>query len=106
DDHLRNHGFLHERGGWALSPVFDVNPNPDTDTPRRTTIGGASRREDALAALHAYAGDFDLDDKAAARVLSEVRAAVSGWRDIAAANSVPEKQMEMFGDAFWTPNKP
>lgn len=106
DDHLRNHGFLHERGGWALSPVFDVNPNPDTDTPRRTTIGGASRREDALAALHSYAGDFDLDDKAAARVLSEVRAAVSGWRDIAAANSVPEKQMEMFGDAFWTPNKP
>ncbi|MCZ3388065.1 MAG: type II toxin-antitoxin system HipA family toxin [Actinomycetia bacterium] len=106
DDHLRNHGFLDERGGWALSPVFDVNPNPDTDTPRQTTIGGASRREDALAGAHSYAGDFDLDDQAATRVLSEVRAAVFGWRDIAAANSVPEKQMEMFGDAFWTPKKP
>lgn len=26
DDHLRNHGFLRGRGGWALSPAFDVNP--------------------------------------------------------------------------------
>jgi hypothetical protein len=29
DDHLRNHGFILERGGWRLSPMFDVNPNPD-----------------------------------------------------------------------------
>ena len=29
DDHLRNHGFLADRGSWALSPVFDVNPQPD-----------------------------------------------------------------------------
>lgn len=29
DDHLRNHGFLLTRGGWRLSPAYDVNPNPD-----------------------------------------------------------------------------
>jgi serine/threonine-protein kinase HipA len=29
DDHLRNHGFLHERAeSWELSPAFDLNPNP------------------------------------------------------------------------------
>ena len=28
DDHLRNHGFLRRGGGWALSPAFDVNPEP------------------------------------------------------------------------------
>ena len=29
DDHLRNHGFLHERGeSWILSPAFDLNPSP------------------------------------------------------------------------------
>src|SRR5580692_9786266 len=29
DDHLRNHGFLHERGdSWMLSPALDLNPNP------------------------------------------------------------------------------
>lgn len=25
-DHLRNHGFLYEAGGWYLSPVYDLNP--------------------------------------------------------------------------------
>lgn len=29
DDHLRNHGFLLTEKGWRLSPLFDVNPNPD-----------------------------------------------------------------------------
>lgn len=29
DDHLRNHGFLLTARGWRLSPLFDVNPNPD-----------------------------------------------------------------------------
>lgn len=29
DDHLRNHGFLLTEAGWRLSPMFDVNPNPD-----------------------------------------------------------------------------
>ena len=29
DDHLRNHGFLLTDRGWRLSPMFDVNPNPD-----------------------------------------------------------------------------
>lgn len=28
DDHLRNHGFIMEDGGWRLSPVYDINPNP------------------------------------------------------------------------------
>ena len=27
DDHLRNHGFIREAGGWRLSPAYDVNPN-------------------------------------------------------------------------------
>lgn len=27
DDHLRNHGFLLTKGGWVLSPLYDVNPN-------------------------------------------------------------------------------
>ena len=33
DDHLRNHGFLLTDGGWRLSPMFDVNPNPDGGEP-------------------------------------------------------------------------
>lgn len=33
DDHLRNHGFLHQRADvWRLAPAFDLNPNPAPGT--------------------------------------------------------------------------
>lgn len=28
DDHLRNHGFILDKKGWTLSPLYDINPNP------------------------------------------------------------------------------
>ncbi|MFC0308410.1 type II toxin-antitoxin system HipA family toxin [Gallibacterium trehalosifermentans] len=28
DDHLRNHGFIYQNSGWALSPAYDLNPSP------------------------------------------------------------------------------
>lgn len=31
DDHLRNHGFLLQKNGWCLSPLYDVNPCPYGD---------------------------------------------------------------------------
>lgn len=31
DDHLRNHGFIYDRKGWSLSPLYDVNPVPYGD---------------------------------------------------------------------------
>ncbi|MCL2528947.1 MAG: type II toxin-antitoxin system HipA family toxin [Coriobacteriia bacterium] len=40
DDHLRNHGFLYEKGGWCLSPLFDVNPNNNKRESRQTSLGG------------------------------------------------------------------
>jgi len=39
-DHLRNHGFLFEKGGWRLSPMFDVNPNPNKSELRQTALDG------------------------------------------------------------------
>ncbi len=26
DDHLRNHGFIYHKGGWLLSPAYNINP--------------------------------------------------------------------------------
>lgn len=69
DDHLHNHGFLRSRGGWRLSPAFDINPNPDAGSPRVTGIGGARTRSDAIDALRTYALNFDMSDTDAADVL-------------------------------------
>src|SRR5258708_13593103 len=50
DDHLRNHGFLHERGeSWRLSPAFDLNPNPD---PAPKDLSTALDFTDTRASVH------------------------------------------------------
>ena len=65
DDHLRNHGFLLTPRGWRLSPMFDVNPNPDGGEP-------ALDRGD----LFADAAYYRLTRKEASARYSEMKAAV------------------------------
>jgi serine/threonine-protein kinase HipA len=103
DDHLRNHGFLQQPGGWALSPAFDINPNPDTSTSRQTGVGGTYRREDALDALLDGAGMFELTRAEADQALEEASDAVSGWRGAAERNGVDPLELDLFADAFWVP---
>lgn len=31
DDHLRNHGFIRQPGGWRLAPAYDMNPSTKKD---------------------------------------------------------------------------
>jgi serine/threonine-protein kinase HipA len=57
DDHLRNHGFLYTSGGWHLSPLFDVNPNPNRAMPRQTALGGRVDAEGSLAVLEELEAD-------------------------------------------------
>ena len=65
DDHLRNHGFLLTSKGWRLSPMFDVNPNPD---------GGEHALD--MGDLFEDAAYYRLTRKEAAAHYSEMRAAV------------------------------
>jgi serine/threonine-protein kinase HipA len=103
DDHMRNHGFVHVGGGWRLTPVFDINPNPNPSATRQSGVAGAFGREDAYDALLAVAGDFRLKPARATAIAAEVSAAVSSWRAAAAANGIPPAQIDMFADAFWAP---
>ena len=100
DDHLRNHGLLHEQGGWRFSPAFDINPNPDAGTARQTSIGGAVQRDDAIGALADYASLFSLTAASARQVTDDVAGAVAGWRDVAVANGIGASELALFADAF------
>ena len=103
DDHLRNHGFVHEPGGWRLSPAFDMNPNPDPTAQRQTAVAGSYTRDDALESLREYAEEFRLSSTTAETILHQVTAAVTRWRDAATANGIRSNAMTMFADAFWLP---
>ncbi len=98
DDHMRNWGFL-RRGGWGLSPMFDVNPNPDINACRATSIIGAVKGDIAenLRELAAYCS---LDDAAVRCVAGDVISSVSDWEKVARANGVRDSEIRMFEGAF------
>jgi serine/threonine-protein kinase HipA len=103
DDHLRNHGFLRQRFGWALSPVFDVNPNPNPGARRSTTIGGYDTdRGRELDAHKQLAPDFGLKPTQADDIWQQVIAGVSRWREVATSHGISTHEQRLFENSFRT----
>lgn len=100
DDHLRNTGFVRAPDGWRLSPVFDVNPNPDLAVRRQTTIGGAEGVDDEPEGLLRLASWCHLQPGDARRIIGEVIDAAADWRQVAGENQVPPKEIERFAEMF------
>ncbi|WP_311208444.1 MULTISPECIES: type II toxin-antitoxin system HipA family toxin [unclassified Aeromicrobium] len=100
DDHMRNHGFLHTYGGWTLSPAFDINPEPDINRHRASTIGFTDQPAGTKAALMDNAAEFRLKSSAAASIWDEVLEATANWRDVATSHGIPERELTMFAPAL------
>lgn len=100
DDHLRNHGFLADQGGWSLSPVFDVNPNPDPWKARSTSILGADSHPDEADALLAFAEECSLSEDHARERMTKVVTAVAGWRDVARRNGAREQEISRMAESI------
>lgn len=79
DDHLRNHGFIREPSGWRLSPAFDMNPSL-AKAEHALTLDGTSATP-SLANAMSTAELYRLTASQANTVLSEVRSALTQWRD-------------------------
>jgi serine/threonine-protein kinase HipA len=101
DDHLRNHGFLHQWADvWRLSPAFDLNPNPEPG-PKflSTSIDGGDDAASIASAL-GVADYFGLTPARARDVLAEVAAAVAEWRTVAAVYQLSPSEMRRMEPAF------
>jgi len=99
DDHLRNHGFLRGRGGWELSPAFDINPNPDADA-RQTTIAGAERASDEAEGLRVVGRACRLTHDEIDAELTFTAGALAGWRVAAARNGLSVAEVGRFEQSF------
>ena len=101
DDHLRNHGYLRQEGGWILSPAYDLNPMPVDVKPRHHALT-LDEDDDASSIDTAFsvAGQFGLDQDEARKVAAEVGAAVLAWRDAAAQAGLSGAQIERMESAF------
>lgn len=100
DDHFRNHGFLHSPGGWSLAPAFDVNPSPDPNKTRATSISGTASAAEEREALFEVAPYFGLTREAGADVLAHVDRAVASWRTVATGNGITDHEQRVFADVL------
>jgi serine/threonine-protein kinase HipA len=102
DDHLRNHGFLWTgRNGWALSPVYDLNPTPTDVRPRiLTTNISLDEATCDLNLVLSTAEFFGLKLQDAKVIAKEVAKVTSGWREIAVAAGAPQSEIHRMASAF------
>ena len=102
DDHLRNHAFLCDgTNGWRLSPAYDLNPVPTDIKPRM--LATAISEDDNTASVDLafdVAGYFELSHAKARRIASEVGAAVSRWRRVAARQGLTRQEIDRMASAF------
>ena len=104
DDHLRNHGFLHDRGeSWTLSPAFDLNPNPAAGPKYLSTAIDFADTRASVDTLMSVAGYFRLNADDATTVLAEVARPVAAWRDVAKSHGLTNRDVELMKLAFEHP---
>ena len=99
DDHLRNHGFIMEKEGWILSPLYDVNPNIYGDT-LSLNVDSNNNLIDFHLAL-SVAELYGLTNEQALEELKEIKNIVeSNWRRLAQNYGLSRSEIEGMEPAF------
>lgn len=100
DDHLRNHGFLFENGGWKLSPVYDVNPVGNA--PRIHSLAlDLDNREASLDTVFSVAEDYmGISLSVAKQAAQTIGQVVVKWRSVATCFGIPPREQEDMSEAF------
>jgi serine/threonine-protein kinase HipA len=98
DDHLRNHGFLLTPQGWALSPAYDLNPDPYADG-LKLNISEADNAQDLSLALE-VADYFRVKGNRARAIVEDVTAAVRPWRTAAQSMGISSDEIAQMEPAF------
>lgn len=105
DDHLRNHGFLLEKGGYVLSPAYDIVPSAHTFTAERfqhLSVGNEGRLSTINNALSATE-IFGLSRAEAESIVNSMAALVSRWRDAFRDNGVSNTDIQVLEHSFSAP---
>lgn len=101
DDHLRNHGFLHEYADtWRLSPAFDINPNPEPGPKHLSTAIDLGDDAASIAVALSVADYFRLSAEQAHEVVGQVQTAVSHWAQVARQCGLTSQEVTAMSWAF------
>lgn len=100
DNHLRNYGFLREKRGWRLAPMFDVNPTRgDFDKVLSTALDFDTREADPAAALE-VSEYFRLSHEEACSIAFHLADTVSYWRAVARRAGISSRSMGEMESCF------
>lgn len=98
DDHLRNHGFILTERGWILSPAYDVNPD-EYGSGLKLNISEDDNSLDFDLAM-SVSPYFRLSHSKALVILSDVKAAVSKWQQVATQYGISRMDQQQVEAAF------
>lgn len=98
DDHLRNHGFIYQSGGWVLSPAYDINPvTPANGLYLNITDDDNNLDYDLALEVIDF---FQLDHSEAEGIKSQVLESVSKWQEIATKAGISRSEQQLMAPAF------
>jgi serine/threonine-protein kinase HipA len=98
DDHLRNHGFIYNNGGWLLSPAYDINPiTPANGLHLNISDNGNSLSYELAMEVIDF---FRLSEQGAEKIISEVLASVGNWESVAKKAGLGRAERQMMAAAF------
>jgi serine/threonine-protein kinase HipA len=89
-----------QRSYWALSPAFDLNPNPAAGPKELSTAIDFNDTHASIDTLMGVADYFRLNAQEAAEVLAQVASAVGHWRATAASHGLRRAEIEAMAPAF------
>lgn len=94
DDHGKNHGFLYDpdQRQWRLSPAFDLTFVAASQLRERGMAVLGERSRLGVEHLERLAVGEGIERRDARAVIEEVRAAIAGWPECAAAAGVSERE--------------
>ena len=96
DDHAKNFAFVYGDNGWALSPAYDLTFSQGMGGEHTTAIAGSGNP--GRGKLMEIASAFRVE--AGAKIIEDVRHAVSLWPTLALENDVSKKTRQAVGDAL------
>lgn len=100
DDHMRNHGFLRERGGWRLSPLFDVNPTPGNGEKFLCSALDFEANEATPEAALSVCEWYRVSEKEARSAARDMARVLAGWRKAASKNGISKQSQERMASCF------
>ena len=99
DDHLRNHAMMFSKKGWALSPMYDVNPVPYGD--ELSLLVDDRDNSISLRLAMGIAHRFGISEETAKSIAEEMSQVVrDNWEHLAKEYGLTRGQIEYMRPAF------